>query len=237
MSARLERLLIAGLLAAIVAVGTVAHVWTQTPSLMFIGSSGGTVPWQGSATGVPFVSMNGGIATLGAGSSTDTGKAPLTDCYNQTFTDAGVVNQWNVFGCTLGASALATVGDTLHIRVAAMLAANVNTKGWQLWWNGGTCSGTGGSCCASGTQVYSDGSASSGVATLSDYFATRTSSGNQNISGITYTGTASVSSVDSVTSATTDTSAIPIVWCIRNTSAGAASISGIPTLRTEYWGK
>lgn len=145
-------------------------------------------------------------------------------CGCTTYVDAGVINQWNVITCLLPAATLVANGDNVDVHVTAQLATNANTKGYQLYWNGGTCSGTGGSCCASGTQVFSDGSSGTNVTTISDYLVTRTSSSNQVLNGITYTGGSSISSIDQVTSTATDTGTILVAYCARNTAAGAATL-------------
>lgn len=196
-----------------------------------------TVPAYTANLSITSLTAKGGAGTGTFKSSGTICNTAAADCGAVAYVDASVLNQWNIMSLNLPASSLAVNGDTLKIRIMAQLATNANTKGWQLWWNGGTCSGTGGSCCASGTQVYSDGSANSNVVTLGDYTAYRISSGNQDVSGITYTGTASVSSVDHVTSTATDTGAIPVVFCARNTSAGATTLQGTPSMQIGYAGK
>lgn len=179
-----------------------------------------------------------------AGASTTTFKAggmlcntSAADCSTVAYVDAGVINQWNVMSLTLPASSLTNNGDSVKVRVIGQLATNANTKAYQLYWGGGTCSGTGATCCSTGIQIFSDGSTGSNVTTISDYLATRVSSGNQQINGITYTGATSISSVDNVATTATDTAIIPIVYCARNTSAGAATLSGVPNMRIDYTGK
>lgn len=194
----------------------------------------------------PVYSANPAVTTMtvNAGGGTGTMKASgllcstnAANCGAVAYTDAGVINQWNVMSLTVPASTLAVNGDALKVRVAAQLATNANTKGWQLYIGGGTCSGTGATCCATGTQVYSDGSASSNFATISDYLVTRTGASTQQVNGVTYTGPASISSVDNVSGASTDTSTMLIAYCARNTSAGAATLQGTPSMRIEYAGK
>lgn len=184
------------------------------------------------------------LAGVTAGASTTTFKAggmlcntSAADCSTIAYVDAGVINQWNVMSLTLPASSLTNNGDSVKVRIIGQLATNANTKAYQLYWGGGTCSGTGATCCSTGTQIFSDGSTGSNVTTISDYLATRVSSGNQQINGITYTGATSISSVDNVATTATDTAIIPIVYCARNTSAGAATLSGVPNMRIDYTGK
>jgi hypothetical protein len=208
-------------------------------------ASGQLLQSAGTST-LPAYTANPSVTTMTVkgGGGTGTLKASGTicnttaaDCGAVAYSDAGVINQWNVMSLTLPASTLATNGDTLKVRIVAQLATNANTKGWQLWFGGGTCSGTNASCCTTGTQIFSDGSASSNVTTISDYYVTRTSSGNQQVNGVTFTGATSIQSIDNVSTAITDTGTIPIVYCARNVSAGAATLQGTPAMRVDYLGK
>jgi hypothetical protein len=63
-------------LLATIALLAAPRVWTQTPSLAFLSSSAGPVPWQGSTAGVPVVTIAGGSAS------------PDTLCLDSTNKDA-----------------------------------------------------------------------------------------------------------------------------------------------------
>lgn len=181
------------------------------------------------------------VQTFPGGSGTGTYKSDglicstaAAGCGSVAYVDAATVNQWNVMSVTLPASTLVTNGDTLDIDAYVQTATNANTKAFQLYWGGGTCSGTGASCCASGTQVYSDGTSGSNVAYLSKYSLMRIASGTQTYTGFNAVGAASLTGVLQGNPSVTDTATIPIVFCARNTSASAATLQGTPRLQVRY---
>jgi hypothetical protein len=179
------------------------------------------------------VSVNGGnpsfttvTATAGSGTGTFKSSGVLCDtiagtCGCTAFTDAGVQNQWNVITCTLPASTLATNGDGIEIEVPWLMAANANAKSYQAYWNGGTCSGTGASMCATGTSIFSLATSNSANSAWHRFRIRRTSSGNQRIEETTFVG-ATTQDTTVTTAAVTDTGTIAFAFGCRNTAAAAA---------------
>lgn len=199
--------------------------------------TGGT---PGSCTANPSVTS----VTAKGGASTQTFKAGgrlcdtlAANCSAVAYSDASVQNQWNVMSLTIPASVLNATGDALVVHIAAKTAANANTKNFQAYWNGGTCSGSGASCCASGTQLYSDASTGSGVAFSSTHTVKKSGSAAQILDGQSYAGAATIASADYTTGSATESGTIPVAFCARNTSAAATTLQGTPLMEIDYKGQ
>lgn len=142
-------------------------------------------------------------------------------CQDMTNPDTQTQNAWNYKTCTVPAAALSAVGDQIVCLWGFRLATNANTKTIQLYSNGGTCSGSGGSACATGDQVFSYGQSGSATRVGGTVFITKASAGAQAAYALSNLDT--TISTDSVPGTATESSAIPVVLAYRNTSAAAAT--------------
>jgi hypothetical protein len=187
----------------------------------------------------------GTYATAKAGSSTGVFKASgivcdtiAGSCSCTTMTDAATQNQWNVITCTLPASALATNGDEIEGVIEFNAAANANTKEFQAYWNGGTCSGTGATMCSTGTSLWGAGvtTTTNANSVRARFRVIRSSSGNQDLISTLAASTA-ILGQGATTATVTDTNTIAISFGGRNTSAAAATF-GTPTakMRIIFYG-
>jgi hypothetical protein len=196
----------------------------------------GTAPAYSANPSVTSMTVKGGTGTGTLKASGIICNSLAANCGTVAYTDAATINQWNVMSVTLPASTLAATGDMIEILFDAKTAANANAKAFQLYFNGGTCSGTGATCCSSGTQVFSDGNSNSGLIQMARDLVFKTGSGTQNISDLSV-GSTSIQSANALTASVTDTGTIPIVLCARNTAASAATLQGTPTLLVRYAGQ
>lgn len=151
------------------------------------------------------------------------------NCSTVQYTDAGVQNQWNVMSVSIPAKALITVGDELVIDVTGQTASNANAKVFQLFLGGTTCSGTASNCCSGGKNITSDGLTLNNVGFTSHYAIDRSGASTQWIGGFSMGGT-TIGDITQTTGTITDTAAIPLVWCARNTAASALTMQGTPVI-------
>lgn len=169
-----------------------------------------------------------------AGTGTGTYKPAGMLAWSTTYTDAAVQNQWNVLTTTIPANTFITAGDTVQIDVRAQTAANANTKVLDLFFNGATCSGTGASCCATGTSIAAIGTTSSAAATVWTYRISHYTANLLVTSGFTINAL-TVASAAAGSVAATESGPIDVVLCTRNTSAAAATTSGVPSMALTYF--
>lgn len=155
-------------------------------------------------------------------------------CSCTTFTDASVQSQWNVITCTLPI-VLKAVGDEVVIDVDWTTANNANTKTYQFYLNGGTCSGSGGSMCSTGTQVSSNSTTNVASPVTQRTYVKKTGSGTQMYNG-TLTVSTSIQNNYASTASITDTGTIAIAFGVTNTSAAAASVTAPnPIITIKYF--
>lgn len=199
---------------------TAAPSFTTAPSVVSLTAKGGT-----------------GTGTFKAGGQICDTVGGTCSC--STMTDAATINQWNVITCTLPASSLAANGDEILLTIEFQNANNANTKEYQAYWNGGTCSGTGATMCSSGTSLWGSGITTTSAATLLSATGRikRTTSGNQDLLSRIMSSTAIIGT-GATTASVTDTNTIAIAFGGRNTSASAATF-GTPTakMRVAYSGQ
>lgn len=149
-------------------------------------------------------------------------------------TDASVQNQWNLFSVTILANTLRTDGDVIEIDMGGLLGANGDTKGFQMYWGGTTCGGTGASMCTGGCQIIAGTTSVNNGEFRALYSVTRTGSATQRSSGQVAFGTNTQGSNQACT--ITDTAAADIVMGFRDTTAAGASIQTGAILTVNYSG-
>jgi len=174
--------------------------------------------------------LNVVVSTVQAGSGTGTLKisgdvcdSVAASCGCTTYADTATLNTWNLQTCTLPASTLATNGDDVEAIIDGKTANNANNKEFQVYWNGGTCGGTGAAACTTGTQLFDSTTATQANTIGIRARFKRSTSGNQLIFFTIRASTAFLNQ-GATTAAVTDTATIPVVLAARNTSAGAATL-------------
>jgi hypothetical protein len=138
--------------------------------------------------------------------------------------DAAVQNQWNVVSCAIPANTLARNGDSLVVELAWHMAANTNTKRYQLYWSlaSAVCSGTDATLCTSGCQLATNSTALSAVSAVARQTITRTAVGAQTVYGFQPLATSN-QRTDAAACTIDETAAAKITWGIRNEDAAAGS--------------
>lgn len=234
-SSRRSTFLSCSIFAVALILGTLLpHRLSAQNAVLVYGSSSGVPQVVKSTTNALWVSLQGGVPpSLTAGSGTGAFKpsgnicdTAAGTCSCTTFADASVQNQWNVITCTIPASTLIANGDLLEVAIDWKLAANANTKEYQSYFNGGTCSGSGAAMCSTGTQFFALTSTGSGTSVIHRFRATRTASNTQRLSEFTSTAN-SLQDTFTTTAAVTDTGTIPFAFGVRNQSAAATSVGNV----------
>jgi hypothetical protein len=207
---------------------------------MVFGSSSGSPQLIKATTNALWVSLQGVAAGTGTGTFKPAGTlcdSTAANCSVVAYSDAATINQWNVFSLTVPASTLVATGSQLKIHIDATTAANANTKVIQTWWGGGTCSGTGASCCASGQQVSSIGTSGSGIGGAIETTIRRTGASTQVWNIFSAFSTTITENQQTAGGTQTETNALPFVMCARNTAASAATLQGTPRMTIDFFGQ
>lgn len=231
------------------AIGTLAanHGGTGQSSftigdLLYASSSSAISKLAAVATGQVLVSAGTGTApaysatpsvtslTVKVGGGSGTAKAGGIVCQDITNPDTSTQNAWNYKTCTVPAAALVANGDQITCDFALRFATNANTKAWQFYSNGGTCSGNGAAACGTGDQLFASSTTGSAIRTFTHAIITRTGSNAQSVYGMTSIDTSFQTS--SVVGTATESGSIPVVVAYRNESAAAATTNTLiaPTL-------
>lgn len=200
----------------------------------FFGNSTGSSAAPSFNTNPSFQAGTGTGSFKGSGVICDTNAGT---CSCSTFTDSSVQNQWNVITCTVPASTLAVNGDELRVSVDFNAAANGNTKEFQMFWNGGTCSGNSAAMCSTGTNLWGTGvtTTTNGNSIRAFSRIKRTASGAQNLFSTVSASTAVIGQA-ATTASVTDTNTIAISFGTRNTSAAATTAQApTPTMTIQLF--
>lgn len=190
----------------------------------------GQVLTSAGASTVPAYSANPSVTTVTVkpGTSTQTMKAGGLACVQTTsITDAATINQWNVSTCLLNANVLNAAGDTLMVKAPFTVAANANTKGYQIYWSlqSATCSGTGTQLCNSGCELGTNTTTSgSGASAGWEGLITKLSAGSHTVYEF-LPASSSNQETNQTTCSLDETQATQIAIGVRNTSASAGSVT------------